>query len=89
MSEVAISAAPVTDKALGAVDDLRAAQARLRVAQRSLARKKRGSHRRHKQCRRVARLHEKVANVRRNFQHQTAHQQREAHDVDVDANRGE
>jgi putative transposase len=51
---------------------LRKAQARLRRAQRCLARKKHGSHRRQKQ-RRVARLHEKIANVRRNFQHQTAH----------------
>src|SRR5205085_8732206 len=51
----------------------RAAQRRLRRAQRRLARKKRGSHRRTKQRRRVARLHEKIANVRRDFQHQTAH----------------
>jgi putative transposase len=60
---------------------LRAAQGRLRVAQRSLARKKRGSHRRQKQRRRVARLHGKVANVRRNFQHQTAHKLVRAFDV--------
>ena len=60
---------------------LRAAQAQLRVAQRSLARKKRGSHRRQKQRRRVARLHEKSANVRRNFQHQTAHKLVRAFDV--------
>ena len=52
---------------------LRVAQGRLRRAQRSLARKKRGSHRRTKQRRRVACLHEKIANVRRDFQHQTAH----------------
>jgi putative transposase len=52
---------------------LRDAQARLRRAQRRLARKKRGSHRRTKQRRRVAGLHEKIANVRRDFQHQTAH----------------
>jgi putative transposase len=60
---------------------LRAAQARLRRAQRSLARKKRGSHRRTKQRRRVARLHEKIANVRRDFQHQTAHQLVHAFDI--------
>ena len=52
---------------------LRAVHVRLRRAQRSLARKKRGSHRRQKQRRRVARLHEKIANVRRNFHHKTAH----------------
>ena len=60
---------------------LRQAQARLRRAQRSLARKKRGSHRRQEQRRRVARLHEKIANVRRNFQHQTAHDLVMAYDV--------
>jgi putative transposase len=62
-------------------EPLRMAQARLRRAQRSLARKKRGSHRRTKQRRRVARLHEKIANVRRNFQHQTAHKLVQAFDV--------
>src|SRR5919199_3689812 len=46
---------------------LRTALGRLRRAQRSLARKKRGSHRRQKQRQRVARLHEKIANVRRDF----------------------
>jgi len=60
---------------------LRVAQGRLRRAQRSLARKKRGSHRRTKQRRRVARLHEKIANVRRDFQHQTAHKLVQAFDV--------
>jgi transposase len=50
---------------------LRDAQARLRRAQRSLARKKCGSYRRTKQRRHVARLHEKIVNVRRDFQHQT------------------
>jgi putative transposase len=62
-------------------EPLLAAQARLRRAQRSLARKKRGSHRRTKQRRRVARLHEKIACVRRNFQHQTAHKLVQAFDV--------
>jgi putative transposase len=60
---------------------LRAAQKRLRRAQRSLARKKRGSHRRQKQRRRVARLHEKIANVRRDFQHQTAYKLVQAFDI--------
>jgi putative transposase len=60
---------------------LRADLARLRRAQRSLARKKRGSKRRQKQRRRVARLHEKIANVRRDFQHQTAHTLIAAFDV--------
>jgi putative transposase len=62
-------------------EPLLAAQARLRRAQRSLARKKRGSHRRTKQRRRVARLHEKIANVRRDFHHQTAHKLVQACDV--------
>jgi putative transposase len=62
-----------TGKSVEHPQPLRQAQARLRRAQRSLARKKRGSHRRQKQRRRVARLHETIANVRRNFQHQTAH----------------
>jgi putative transposase len=60
---------------------LRQAQARLRRAQRSLARKKRGSHRHQKQRQRMARLHEKIANVRRSFQHQTAHDLVMAYDV--------
>ena len=64
-----------------APEQTRQAQARLRRAQRSLARKKRGSHRRTKQRRRVARLHETIANVRRNFQHQTAHKLVVAFDV--------
>jgi putative transposase len=60
---------------------LRAGVGRLRRAQRSLVRKKRGRHRRQKQRRRVARLHEKIANVRRDFQHQTAHKLIVAFDV--------
>jgi putative transposase len=60
---------------------LRAAQVSLRRAQRNLARKKRGSHRRTKQRRRVARLHEKIANVRRDFQHQTARKLVQAFDI--------
>ena len=60
---------------------LRRAQAELRRAQRRLARKKPGSHRRRKQRQRVARLHEKIANVRRDFHHKTAHALVHAWDV--------
>jgi putative transposase len=64
----------VTDDGLAVPNPhpLRAAEARLKRAQQALARKKRGSHRRHKQRRRVARLHEKIANVRRDFHHKAA-----------------
>jgi len=48
------------------------AQTRLRVVQRALARCKRGSARRAKVKRRVAALHKKVANVRKDFHHKTA-----------------
>ncbi len=44
----------------------------LRVAQRSLARKKRGSNNRHRQRQVVARLHAKVRNTRRDFHFKTA-----------------
>jgi putative transposase len=52
---------------------LRRAQADLRRAQRRLARKQKGSRNRQQQRRRVARVHEKIANVRRDFHHKTAH----------------
>lgn len=45
---------------------------RLRVQQRSLSRKRKGSKSRFKQRQRVARLHAKVANTRRNIHHQAA-----------------
>lgn len=45
------------------------AQRRLRIAQRSLARKKKGSKRRQKQKLVVAKIHEKIANQRKDFQH--------------------
>lgn len=50
----------------------RKSQKRLRVAQRSLSRKKKGSNRRRKARGRVARLHEKTANQRRDFHHKKA-----------------
>lgn len=48
------------------------AQAKLATAQRSLARKKRGSHRRKQARRRVAKLHQKIANQRKDFHHKLA-----------------
>ena len=52
---------------------LKGALKRLARAQRKLARKTNGSNNRRKQRQRVARLHERVANQRRNFLHQTTH----------------
>ena len=60
---------------------LRKAQANLRRAQRRLARKKKGSRNRQQQRHRVARVHEKIANVRRDFHHKTAHDLVHACDV--------
>jgi putative transposase len=51
----------------------REAEARLKDAQRELSSKKRGSQRREKAKRRVARLHAKTANQRNDFQHKLAH----------------
>lgn len=48
------------------------AQAKLAAAQRSLARKKRGSNRRSLARKRVTNLHRKVANQRKDFHHKTA-----------------
>jgi len=53
---------------------LRQAQVKLRVAQRRLSRRKRGSHRRRKAAFQVAKLHEHVANVRKDFWHKTTRQ---------------
>jgi putative transposase len=50
----------------------RASEKKLRRAQRSLSRKKKGSNRRRKARQRVARLHEKTANQRRDFHHKQA-----------------
>lgn len=52
---------------------LKGALKRLARAQRKLARKTKGSNNRRKQRQRVARLHERVANQRRDFLHQTTH----------------
>lgn len=51
----------------------RKTEVRLKGAQRELSRKKRGSKRRQKAKRRVARLHAKTANQRNDFQHKLAH----------------
>ena len=60
---------------------LKDAQRKLRVAQRALARCKRGSARRGKARRRVAALHQKVANTRRDFHHKTARSFVDANDT--------
>lgn len=52
---------------------LKGALKRLARAQRKLARKAKGSNNSRKQRQRVARLHERVANQRRDFLHQTTH----------------
>jgi putative transposase len=52
---------------------LRHSLADLRVAQRRLSRRKRGSSRRRKAAQQVARLHERVANQRRDFWHKVTH----------------
>jgi len=57
------------------------ARGHLRVAQRALARCKRGSARRSKVRRRVALLHQKVANARRDFHHKTARTLVDANDA--------
>lgn len=51
----------------------RNAQAKLRIAQRKLSRRKKGSNRRNKARLEVARLHEHVANQRRHIWHGTTH----------------
>lgn len=51
----------------------RAAERRLRIAQRKLARRKKRSRRRQKARQEVARVHIHVRNQRRDFHHQTAH----------------
>ncbi len=57
----------------------RKAQKKLRRAQRTLARKKKGSTRRGKARHAVAKLHEKVANQRRDFHHKEARKLVDAH----------
>ncbi len=53
---------------------LRASLAKLRVAQRRMTRRKKGSHRRRKAAEQVARLYEHVTNQRRDFWHKTTRQ---------------
>ncbi|MGF1473907.1 MAG: RNA-guided endonuclease InsQ/TnpB family protein [Rubrobacteraceae bacterium] len=57
----------------------RKAQKKLRQAQRSLSRKKKGSTRRGKARQLVAKLHEKVGNQRRDFQHKEARKLVDSH----------
>lgn len=57
------------------------AQRKLRVAQRALTRCKRGSVRRGKARRRMATLHQKVANTRKDFHHKTARALVDANDT--------
>src|SRR6266567_577642 len=57
----------------------RAAERRLRLAQRKLARRKKRSRRRLKARQGVARVHSHVANQRRDFHHKTAHALVQAH----------
>lgn len=61
----------------------RKAQAALKVAQQALVRKKRGSHRRKKAVKRVAKLHRKVKNQRADFHHKAARQLVNEHQVIV------
>jgi len=60
---------------------LRTAQAKLRVAQRRLSRRKKGSHRRRKAAAQVAALHERVANTRRDFWHKITRQLADTYSV--------
>jgi putative transposase len=53
----------------------------LRVAQRRLSRRKRGSHRRRKAAFQVAKLHEHVANTRKDFWHKTTRQLADTYSV--------
>ena len=57
----------------------RESEKKLRRAQRAISRKKKGSNRRRKACERVARLHEKTANQRRDFHHKRARELVAAH----------
>ena len=59
---------------------LKKAERKLRKEQRRLCRKKRGSKNRCKQRRRVARVHEKVANRRRDFLHKTSRRVVDSHE---------
>ena len=52
----------------------RNAQAELRIAQRRATRRQKGSNRRHKAVVALAKIHEHVANQRKDFQHKLSHQ---------------
>ena len=76
----------VADSDGGFVDNIRPLQAardRLAIAQRDLARKKRGSHRRRKAVARLAVLHRKVSDVRRDHLHKVARTYVNAYDLIV------
>jgi putative transposase len=62
---------------------LQASLRKLRVLQRSLARKKRGGKNRHKAAQKVARLHEKIANQRLDGWHKTTRQMVDTYGVIV------
>ena len=53
---------------------LRKSEKRLAIRQRKLSRKKKGSNNRNKQRKKVAKLHEKIANQRKDFLHKVSHQ---------------
>jgi putative transposase len=61
----------------------RKAQTVLKVAQQGVSRKKRGSHRRKKMVKRVAKLYRKVKNQRADFQHKAARQLVNEHQIIV------
>lgn len=60
---------------------LRKAERQLRRLQRAVSRKKRGSNRRKKTVRQLARLHERVANRRKDYAHQVTHQLVQKYDL--------
>jgi putative transposase len=65
----------VTDSKGGKVENprhLKFSLRKLRVAQRRIARRKKGSNRRRKACRIAARIHERIANQRLDYLHKTA-----------------
>jgi putative transposase len=69
---VAVFAALSDGTHIAPVSPLKAAARKLRVAQRALARKKRGSHNRRKAAQRVQRIHRKVGDIRKDFLHKTS-----------------
>ena len=60
---------------------LKKSEKRLRRAQKKLSKKSRGSSNRHKQRARLARIHQKVANQRRDFEHKISRQYVEKYDT--------